>query len=106
MGNNSLIRSVADAVPGAKGVNDEWFGADIEPEISSNGTIFTLHYAISVNDSPIEYTIDGVNFFAFDDAVAMIKQTGRIREITLRKGDKFNMRMPIASTLAYCRVDL
>jgi len=106
MGNDRLIIPVADATPGAKAIDAEWFPADIEPDISTQGTIFTLHYGISVADSPIEYTINGDDFFAFDDGANMIKQTGKEREVTLRKGDKFNMRMPIASTLNFCRVDI
>ena len=106
MGNESLTTSVADAIPGAKAINAKWFPADIEPDISIQGTIFTLHYAISVTDSPIEFTINGVDYYAFDDGADMIKQTAREREVTVRKGDKFNMRMPTASTLGYCRVDI
>ena len=59
MGNDRLTKFVADATPGAKGIDVAFFSSDVTPDISVAGTLFTYNIQISGGPAIIEITTDG-----------------------------------------------
>ncbi len=59
MGNDRLTKFVADATPGVKVIDAPFFSADVEPDISVAGTLFTYNIQISGGPAIIEITTDG-----------------------------------------------
>lgn len=100
------IRKIGDKIttPIAKGIDVEWFAADITVLLSSVNVLATLvvDFAFSVS-TVVEYTLDGgSNFIAFNNGDAVVG--GQSRFIDVTTGVTVNFRAKTGGTLIRCIV--
>lgn len=102
---NTGIRKIADqiTIPIAKGVDVVWFAEPITILLSNTNILATIvvDFAFSVA-TVVEYTLDGINWIAFNqgDAVA----GGQSRFIDVTTGVQVNFRAKTGDTLIRCIV--
>jgi len=80
--------------------NVNWFAEDIEIKTSndSKGTTVVIDFAYSV-EAIISYTVDGINFIAFNEGTAV--KGGQSRYIRVQNGSKVNVQANVDGTLLY-----
>ena len=100
MGNDRLTKIVADATPGAKGIDEAFFSSDVEPDISVAGTLFTYNIQISGGPAIIEITTDGGSTWHSINNGAEVGATSTFTaQELIDLGGAFNIRSKAAITL-------
>lgn len=100
MGNDRLTKFVADATPGAKGIDVPFFATDVTPDISISGTLFTYNIQISGGPAIIEITTDGQATWHSINAGVSIGETSTFTaQELIDLGQGFNIRSKSAITL-------
>ena len=102
---NTGIRNIGDSIliPVGKAVDVLWFGEPIVPLLSNTDILATLvvDFAFDVS-AVIEYTLDGVNFIAFNNGDPVVG--GQSRFIDVTTGVSVNFRSKTSGTLIRCIV--
>jgi hypothetical protein len=100
MGNDRLTKFVADATPGAKGIDVPFFSSDVIPDISVAGTLFTYNIQISGGPAIIEITTDGqATWHSVNTGVAIGETSTFTAQELVDLGGAFNIRAKSAITL-------
>lgn len=91
---------------GAKLANAKWFTTDITnpflPADMSRKIIFNFAVDISAK---IEYTLDNINWVAFNGGNPVGANNAFQFDFMMRKGDTLNIRAALAVTVIFARVD-
>ena len=100
MGNDRLTKFVADATPGAKGIDVPFFTVNVAPDISTAGTLFTYNIQISGGPSIIEITTDGgATWHSINNGVEIGATSTFTAQELIDLGGSFNIRAKSAITL-------
>jgi len=100
MGNDRLTKFVADATPGARGIDVVFFATDVVPDISVAGTLFTYNIQISGGPAIIEITTDGqASWHSINNGVAVGATSTFTAQELIDLGGAFNIRSKSAITL-------
>lgn len=100
MGNDRLTKFVADATPGARAINAVFFAADVTPDISTAGTLFTYNIQISGGPAIIEITTDGqATWHSINNGVEVGATSTFTAQELIDLGGAFNIRSKSAITL-------
>ncbi len=100
MGNDRLTKFVADATPGAKGIDVPFFATDVIPDISVSGTLFTYNFKITGGPAIIEITTDGqATWHAINNGVSVGANVTFTAQELIDFGGSFNIRSKTAITL-------
>jgi len=100
VGNDRLTKFVADAIPGARGIDVPFFSSDVEPDISVAGTLFTYNIQISGGPSIIEITTDGqATWHSINNGIEIGATSTFTAQELIDLGGAFNIRAKSAITL-------
>lgn len=107
MGNDRLTKFVADAIPGARGIDVVFFSPDVVPDISVAGTLFTYNIQISGGPSIIEITTDGgATWHSINNGIEIGETSTFTAQELIDLGGAFNIRAKSAITLGRAIVRL
>jgi len=110
MGNDRLTITLAEAVPGARGINAPFFATNVDPEISIRGTLLTYQVAFQgTGIEVIEITTDGGakwHAINYNNGIVLANPIFTL-QVLIREGGSFNIRSGTAiSFLDEAIVDL